>query len=243
MIVQKDNLIPEDVAGALEALVAGEGPFEDADLARLKDIEVANAFPVAADSPDSDLEARIEALEQRTAPRVERGPILLPDQNIEHGKVVGAFTSGTTLTVDPVDVNGNDTGEADLVIYVQADRTSATVSIADGAEVTWERFDTIEDDGTAGVLVGTLIGDGGDKLVAHKAGQTANYLATVLQITPTNNLLYTDGGATYNLSHDIPWCCAYCLPFLDNIEIDSNGHVGRIWCGGVCCGPGWRCTP
>ena len=160
--------------------------------------------------------------------------------------LIDAFTGpAATATVTPCDKDGNVTGESDVTVYVKTDRTNATVGISDQAVVTWERFDERTTSGTVGgVLVGALLSDVADtdKLVAHKSGQTPNYLATVLQITPANNLLYTDGGATYNLSHDIPWCCAYCLPGMDNIEIDSTGHVGYIWCGAVCCGPGWRCT-
>lgn len=161
----KDSPVPEDVTSQIERLAQGRGPFTDAEEAELRrEEDVATPSlddPQIRDDADAvraSILSRLEALEQsRMTPLAVPEPVLLPNQVIEHAKVVGAFTSGTTLTIDPVDVDGNDTGEANLSIYVKADRTSAIVAMADGAEVTWVRFNTAEDDGTVGVLVGTLL--------------------------------------------------------------------------------------
>ena len=43
---------------------------------------------------------------------------------IRFGKPVSAFSSGATLTLDPCDAHGTDTGEENVTVYVQADRSS-----------------------------------------------------------------------------------------------------------------------
>ena len=210
MPIQEDNPVPEDVLGGLEALALGLGPFEDAEFERLKENEEAVIEDTEEDRESElvEMQARIAALEQALIeglPSVDE-PKLLPDQNIEHGKVVDAFSSGTTMTIDPVDVNGNDTGEDNLVVYVRADRSNSTVPIADNAEVTWARFDTREDDGTAGVLVGgtgsTAEDTNTDTLVSATYGQAADELDQVLVIKAGDiSLLLAVNGAQYDLSH------------------------------------------
>ncbi len=157
-----ENIVPDEVAGDLESLVEGRGPFMEAEEAGLKREEDINrpdeSDPQLQDDIDArqaTVESRLAALEQSLAvglPSVEV-PVLFPDQNVEFGKTTAAFTSGATITLDPCDVDGNDTGEANVSVYVQADRTSAVVDIANAAIMQWERFDTRETGGVAGTLV------------------------------------------------------------------------------------------
>ena len=56
-------------------------------------------------------------------------PMLLPDENpIRFGKPTGAFSTGATMTFDPCDAHGTDTGEDNVTVYVQADQSSYTMS-------------------------------------------------------------------------------------------------------------------
>ncbi len=159
-----DKIVPESVASDIELLVQGRGPFTDAEelsLKREEDISIPDPgdpqIEDDANAVQASVQARLAVLEQALlVSQAISSPILLPDQNVEFGLATGGFTSGTTITIDPCDVDGNDTSEPNLVVYLRADRTSATETIANGAVLTWNRFDVRETGGVAGVLVGGL---------------------------------------------------------------------------------------
>tara|TARA_Y100000310_G_scaffold343562_1_gene451813 strand:+ start:1670 stop:2434 length:765 start_codon:yes stop_codon:yes gene_type:complete len=252
MPLENDNIVPEDVAGEIELLVQGRGQFVDAEeagLRREEDVEEADFDdPQAEDDADAvqaSVLSRLAEIEQALIaglPSVDR-PEALPDQNVEFGDTVGVFSSGTTITLDPKDVDGTDTGEDNLTVYLQADRSSVTAAIADGTLVSWERFETREAGGVAGVLVGGVVSaDDTDQLVASQSGQTAGFLSAVLIIDPAqaDNLTLTLNGATYELNHDIPNNECFCMVgTVDTIKLDKNGHVGWWECCATCCGPGF----
>ena len=64
-------------------------------------------------------------------PPRSRRPMPGDDQGeIEFGKPTVAFETGTTITLNPVDVDGEDNELDDVVVWLAADRANATLAPA-----------------------------------------------------------------------------------------------------------------
>jgi len=76
-----------------------------------------------ADERVDNLDAQIQAMKAKDEwPK----PVLLPGDQILFGKPTTAYTSGATITLDPCDVHGTDSGEANVT--AQAGWTLPTVT-------------------------------------------------------------------------------------------------------------------
>lgn len=61
---------------------------------------------------------------QRARPRL----LGLNQLSIYFGKPTGAFSSGTTITLDPCDIHGTDNGLANVTVYVQPSQESYSMT-------------------------------------------------------------------------------------------------------------------
>lgn len=214
------NTVPPGVAGELEALVQGRGPFADAEelsLKREEDISIPDPSDPQieddADAVQADILSRLEALEQSLVVNLPpiNMPILLPDQNVEFGLATGNFSSNSTIALTPCDVDGTVTGEANVTVYTRADRATATEAIADDTVVSWQRFDTIASGGQAGVLAGGfealgLIPTRGDVVIANSTPVWAK-----LSIGTATYVLTSDGT-------DVAWAA---VPETGQVRVDA----------------------
>ena len=84
---------------------------------------------------------------------------------VSRGKPTGAFTSGTTITLNPVAKDGTDIpGMANVVCHLAADKSSVTASFATSDILSYALYEG--NDGAAdGVLVGTIVGATGDAVL------------------------------------------------------------------------------
>ncbi len=78
-------------------------------------------LPSDVSSQDEEVVTGLTEIERRK-------PILLPDDVVLFGKPTAAFSSGTTITLDPCDVSGTDTGEDNVTVYTQADQSSYSMT-------------------------------------------------------------------------------------------------------------------
>ena len=204
MAERPENVVPDDVAGEMEALVQGRGPFtgplSDAEQKRLEQLESSQTEEVDAAEVDRleqeriRTQERLDTLEQYilSGTLAVQKPILLPDQNAEFGTNAAAFSGpATTISITPCDRAGVATGEDAVSVFLRADRSSATVTIAKDSVLTWLRFDTRTDAGVAGVLVGDLKNDDSSYMIP--SGVIVMWSGAVVNI-PTGWSLCDGGG-------------------------------------------------
>ena len=237
--------VPPELASEIEQLIAGEGPFADireTEFTRSEDINTdSDDDPQAEDDMEMDsalLAGRVAALEYALSlsTPIPEEPKVMPDQNVEFGKTIAGFTIGATITLDPCDIDGNDTGEDNVTVYLKSDKASIQTVIADETVLMWERFDVKSSADVNGILIGagTSSGDGdtvndidnvrGDGcVVGSKDPGEAKWISV------------EDDGAFRRVRHCKPGECVYsvgvsgCLNArLVYAEQDAVGHVIKI---------------
>lgn len=115
------------------------------------------------------LRDRIEELEALVRARDELKPRILDSvcgSHVGHGKPTGAFTAGTTITLDPCDVDGVDNGLANVTVYCATDRKKISHDFETTDILNYVLFQTATSGGVQGVLLGLPSYPGGNKYQA-----------------------------------------------------------------------------
>jgi len=103
---------------------------------------------------------RVDALDAESVILLE----IAERRGVEFGKPVSAFTSGTTIILNPVDADGTDNGKDNVNVYLAHHRGTVELPLSTNKIITFMRFrEPYDDDGTDpdidGVIVGLLAGE------------------------------------------------------------------------------------
>lgn len=151
--------------------------------------------------------------------RVPRGQVIrrraLPPgegRPLEHGKPTAAFKTGTTITLDPCDVDGEDNERDNVIVWLAADRATVETPYATSDILAFvrlpEAFDEDDDPDTAnveGILVGFQTGSHasptacsvtpeGNETAAGTAWDRANQADDGCTVNVTSRIVYNHAG-------------------------------------------------
>jgi len=161
---------------------------------------------------------------------------------VERGKVTAPFASGATIEVNPINNFGQDIPNRETIdIYLSADGTNITKTIAQNTELTFARFPEGYC-GADGVVLGHILGDADtDEKVSTDGVDAAGYLEDKVDDDGVW-IQVAKAGGKMKTSHDGPgptcWVGerdAASSGIITEWDIDEYGHVRYIQVCGYCC--------
>lgn len=102
-----------------------------------------------AEQETDALRERVVRLEGLLATQRHRGVLLPTGAKLLWGKAIAAWTSGNTITLDPCDEDGNDSGASNVDVYVEAPTAATPVNVQVAASDVLPYFIRADGDGQA----------------------------------------------------------------------------------------------